>query len=325
MTPYKLKHNQKGFVLSLDLHLGLILIILILGISANTLSQQTQKISTTEHTYAIEHQTIETTDILLETPGTPINWETTNDPSVIPGLKNPNQNTISWNKIQKLKENSYTLLPKIYKNKQKTKITITPQDKRINPIIINNKNLNSAKEVVTVNRTCTCDFLSEYTILEITWNKETLETTYPLQENSSTICHYDGITTKYNHNTNQAASPQNRWVCRQFQVNLEDMANNNYYILSEGSSSAFKWIIDTSAQAYNATTNLQNNAVNINSKIKASITTGNTTTVWLHLYGPKTSNTKVYLVKVPKNTNSKYIKAEYFKKQTCYVFIENWI
>jgi hypothetical protein len=325
MTPYKLKYNQKGFVLSIDLHFGLILIILILGISANTLSHQTEKISTTEHTYAIEHQTIETTDILLETPGTPINWETTNDQSVIPGLKNPNQNTISWNKIQKLKENSYTLLPKIYKNKQKTKITITPQDKRINPIIINNKNHNTAKEVVTVNRTCTCDFLSEYNILEITWNKETLETIYPLQENSSTICHYDGITTKYNHNTNQASAPQNRWVCRQFQVNPEDIPNNNYYILSEGSTSSFKWIIDTSAQAYNATTNLQNNAVNINSKIKASITAGNTTTVWLHLYGPKTSNTKVYLVKVPKNTNSKYIKPEYFKKQTCNIFIENWI
>lgn len=325
MPPNNLKYDTKGFILSLDLHMGLILIIVILGISANTLSYETQKISTTEHTFAIEHQTVETTDILLKTPGTPINWETSNNLSVIPGLKNPNQNTLSWNKIEKLKENSYTLLPKIYKNKQNTKITITPKDTRISPIIINNKNTKNAKEIVTVNRTCICDFLNEYKILEITWNQETLETLYPLQENTSTVCHYDGIITKYNHNINQIASPQNRWVCKQFQVNLEDLTNNNYYILSEGSTSSFKWIIDTSAQAYNATTNLQNSATNINSKIRASITAGNTTTVWLHLYGPKTSSTKVYVVAVPKNTNSKYIKPEYFKKQTCYVFIENWI
>ena len=96
-----LKNNEKGFVLALDMHISLILIVVILGISANTLSYETQKISTTEHTYAIEHQTVETTNILLETPGTPTDWETSNNQVIIPGLKNPNQNTLSWKKIQK--------------------------------------------------------------------------------------------------------------------------------------------------------------------------------------------------------------------------------
>ena len=62
MTSNKLKNNQQGFVLSLDLHMSLIIITIILGISANTLSYETQKISSTAHTYAIEHQTIETTE-----------------------------------------------------------------------------------------------------------------------------------------------------------------------------------------------------------------------------------------------------------------------
>lgn len=324
MPTNTVKNNEKGFVLALDMHISLILIIVILGISANTLSYETQKISTTEHTYALEHQTVETTNILLETPGTPTDWETSNSQVIIPGLKNPYQNTLSWKKIQKLKEEYYTLLPKIYKNNQQTKITISPVDTRIPQIIINDKNLKNSKEIVTVNRTCICDFLSEYKVLEITWNPETLEKIYPLQENTSNICHYDGITTKYNHNINQQNAPGNRWICKQFQVNLEDLDIKDYYILCEGQTSLFKWIIDTSAMAYNATTNLQNSATKVNNKIKASINAGNTTTVWLHIYGPKSSNTKIYLVAVPKNTNLKYIKPEYFKKQSCYVYIENW-
>ncbi len=329
MTSNKLKNNQQGFVLSLDLHMSLIIITIILGISANTLSYETQKISSTAHTYAIEHQTIETTDILLETPGTPINWETINSHKNIPGLKNPNQNTLSWKKIEKLKKESNTLLPKIYKNKQQTKITITPQDTRIKPIIINNKNNKKSKEIVTVNRTAICDFLSEYKVLEITWTTETLEKLYPISENIDKgklkICHHDGITTKYNHSNNQEYSPQNRWLCKQFQVNLNELETNDYYILSEGQISSFKWIIDSTEEAYNYTSPLQNSAIKLNNKIKASIISKNTTTIWMHIYGPKNSNVKIYLVKLPKNINSKYIKPEYFKKQTCYVYIENWI
>ena len=324
MKSNEFKNESYGFILSLDLHMGLILIIVILGISANTLSYETEKISTTEHTYAMERQTIETTDILLETSGTPINWESSNNQSSIPGLKNPNQNTLSWKKIQKLEEDAYTLLPRVYRNNQQTKITISPLDTRIPPIIINNRNIKNSKEVVTVNRTHLCDFLSEYKVLEITWNSETLENNYPLQENTSNTCHHDGITTSYNHNTNQQYAPQNRWICKQFQVTSEDIENNDYYLIPEGQTSSFKWIIDTSAQAYNYTTNLQTTPSKLNTKIKASINAGNTTTVWLHLYGPKNSNVKIYLVSIPKNTNTKYIKPEYFKKQTCYVYIENW-
>jgi hypothetical protein len=50
-------------------------------------------------------------------------------------------------------------------------------------------------------------------------------------------------------------------------------------------------------------------------------------TLWIHVIGPETpiNSFKVYLVAVPKYMDFSYLKAEYFKSQTCNFILKTWL
>jgi len=53
----------------------------------------------------------------------------------------------------------------------------------------------------------------------------------------------------------------------------------------------------------------------------------NNETIWIHVLGPQKVNKpfKIILVGIPKNTESKYNKADYFQYQTCNFVLKTWI
>lgn len=340
---YKFKNiwiNSEGFVFSTDLLLSLIIITVIIGISADAMDFGNALVGDYSSRAALERCTLEAADILIETPGSPYNWEKMSISSGIsPGLaisynytNESSSNILSWEKIVSLGK-KYSLLVdnKIFSKNIKSSIIIYPFDRRIDPLVLkNDAGSILSSEVFLVNRTVQCNFFSNYTVISINWHQNNctnLSNNF-LQE-ASDICPHDESNSDLNHMYPQENEYSNYWVCKHFTTSIAELEKTDYYLITEPAPIPIEsvyWVIDTVDNISNENNSFTSSPIKLNGQIKDLIGNKNNTTIWIHFLGPekKFSPFKIFLVGVPKNTEYKYIKAEYFQLQKCSFVLKTW-
>ena len=104
-----IKRDSRGYMFSLDLLLALIPITIILGMVAGDIDNMMYQVQDTVFRGSMDRVAFDTMNTLLETSGTPTNWEETGNPSVV-GLatydssQGPVEGTIDTAKLTKLKD-----------------------------------------------------------------------------------------------------------------------------------------------------------------------------------------------------------------------------
>ncbi|BAW30767.1 MAG TPA: hypothetical protein PLO64_03015 [Methanothermobacter sp.] len=277
--------NEKGLVFSTDMLLSMIILTIIIGISSNLIDINRQITHENLQRYYLERIVSETTQTLINSPGSPSNWETLPDTTnVIPGLStNESSNVLSYDKICKLKatpELSNKILPQVHAN-----ITIYPKNNDIPPIQIKSEEGNP-KETFIINRTVQCDFYKKYVILEI--------------NSKSNPC--------YRHET---------WKCGHFKVTMEEIEENNYYLLLD--NPGITWIMDTPENMSNEE-NIGRSPILLNDKIRNLLSSSSTDIIWIHTKG----DGKVLIVSEPKGASIP-LQMAYFQVQPCDFVVVAWI
>jgi hypothetical protein len=108
-TNLSIKRDSRGYMFSLDLLLALIPITIVLGMVAGDIDNMMYQVQDTVFRGSMDRVAFDAMDTLLETSGTPTNWEETGNPSVV-GLatydssQGPVEGTIDTTKLTKLKD-----------------------------------------------------------------------------------------------------------------------------------------------------------------------------------------------------------------------------
>jgi len=278
--------NEKGLIFSTDILLSIIILTIIIGVSSELLDMHREINNENLQRYYFERSISETTQILINTPGSPSNWETlpsTNN--IIPGLStNENSNILSYDKICKLKATP-ELCSKILPLQVHANITIYPKDENIPPVNIKSEN-GTPNEIFTVNRTVQCDFYKKYVILEL--------------NSRSNGC--------YRHRT---------WKCGHFRVTDEEIERKDYYLLSD--NPRIQWIIDTPENMSNEE-NIGRPPILLNDKIRNLLSSSSTDIIWIHTK----DDGKVLIVSEPKGASIP-LQMAYFQVQPCDFVVVAWI
>lgn len=336
--------DSKGFIFSTDLLLSLIIVTVIIGISADAIDYSNENMGDHNSRAVLERCSLEATDILIKTPGSPDNWETiSNCEGISPGLAlNYNNSTtdntakvLSWEKIKNLTKNYDKLVEnKIFPKNIKSNIIIYPLDTRIKPMIIHEESIpSSSSEVVVVNRTVQCNFLSNYTIIIMDWNKNKYNNSQNASNtfiySQSDICPHQGLNSSLNHSSVNNSNPK-IWECHHFNTSIEYLEKNDYYLITDPSpiiGESSYWTLDTADNISWKNNSFKTNYINLNPEIINLMGNKKNVTLWIHVIGPETpiNSFKVYLVAVPKYMDFSYLKAEYFKSQTCNFILKTWL
>ncbi len=249
--------DQYGLLYSSELLLSIILLIFIIGVVANLSDGLNEKILSEEELSSLEAIAIESSDYLLNNPGNPENWEENVDlgdgivsKNIIPGLaiKNKNvengeffdesasdemimSNTISYNKLMKIKNNYDSLVDEnLFNNSVHSSMAIYPLNSEIRPIEMGydfgneDDNVND-NDIVTVNRTVKCDFYSNFVVYDFN-DFELFGESF-----EDGLCNHDSNPNLTNHVNND----ESIWLCKNFRVYKKSLNDYNYYLISDES------------------------------------------------------------------------------------------
>lgn len=348
----KLFNDKEGFIFSTDLMLSLIVLTMIIGISANALDYSNEFMGDQNSRAVMERSTLEAANILIKTPGSPHNWETlSNFNGVSPGLalynnssienndKNSNDNLLpllSWEKINQLSKNYDEIMKnQVFPPNVKTSMVLYPLNPNINPVVINNDTEHiKSPEIVVINRTVQCNFLSNFTLVSMEWNKNKLNNSENVSNTFSysipDICPHEGLNNNLNHTSPTESSPSKIWVCEHFNTSPEELKNKDYYLITDPSpilGESVHWVLDTADNVSDKKNSFGSSNIELNHEIKHLMGEKKNETIWIHVIGPEIVNKpfKIFVVAIPKNTNIQYKKAEYFHVQTCNFVLKSWI
>ncbi|MDI3484356.1 MAG: hypothetical protein PWQ74_943 [Methanobacteriaceae archaeon] len=277
--------KEEGLVFSTDVLLSMVILIVIMGVSSDLMDMNREIDHENLQRYYFERVVSETTEILIDTPGSPNNWETlpTTD-NVIPGLSsNESSKILSYDKISKLKATP-ELLNKIFPPQVHANITIYPWN-NIPPIRIRCED-GTPQEIFVVNRTVQCDFYKKYVILDL--------------NSKSNSC--------YRHGT---------WKCGYFKTTYEEIERNNYYLLAD--NPGILWIMDTPENKSDEE-NLYESPVLLNDRIRSLLSSNSSGIIWIHAK----SDGNVLIISVPKGS-SLPLQPDYFQVQPCDFVMIAWI
>ncbi|BDH80210.1 MAG TPA: hypothetical protein GXX31_01255 [Methanothermobacter sp.] len=278
--------KEEGLVFSTDILLALAILIVIIGVSSDLMDMNREINHENLQGYYFERIISETTEILINTPGSPSNWETLPvTDNVIPGLStSKNPKILSYDKICKLKATPQlfnTILPsQVHAN-----ITLYPKNETIPPIMIRCED-GTPHEIFIVNRTVQCDFYKKYVILEL--------------NSKSNSC--------YRHST---------WKCGCFKATFEETERNNYYLLAD--NPGISWIIDTPENKNDEENNYES-PVLLNDRIRSLLSQNSTGIIWIHARG----DGNVLIISIPKGS-SVPLQPAYFQIQPCDFVMVAWI
>lgn len=278
--------KEEGLVFSTDILLSMVILVVIIGVSSDLMDMNREINHENLQRYYFERILSETTDILINTPGSPHNWETlpaTNN--IIPGLSiSENSKILSYDKICKLKATP-ELLNKILPSHVHANITVYPKNEVIPPIIIKSEG-GTANEVFVVNRTVQCDFYKKYVILEL--------------NSKSNSCYRHGA-----------------WKCGYFKATFEEIERNNYYLLAD--NPGISWIMDT-PENKNDEENTYRSPVFLNDRIRSLLSSNSTGIIWIHARG----DGRILVISVPRGS-SVTLQPAYFQVQACDFVMVAWI
>jgi hypothetical protein len=109
-----------------------------------------------------------------------------------------------------------------------------------------------------------------------------------------------------------------------------ELENKDYFLITDPSpfmGESAQWVLDTADNISDQRNSFDSSNIELNSKIKNLMGNKNNATIWIHIIGPEKVNKpfKIFLVGIPKNTDSQYKKAEYFQFQTFNFVLKTWI
>jgi hypothetical protein len=324
---FNLDHN--GQVFTIDALFALLLITVIIGISANAMDIAGDKVRDYSTELSLQRIAGDTADVLIKTPGSPVNWEDIKSfNGVTPGLAEYEngtrrilENTLSMKKVTRLKENP-ELLNSMLPSTMSCSLMIYPTNTSL-PIIQVVRNTPIAGDVTVVNRTVLFDYMliNIYTFIKPeTWG----------DVGSKYICTHSNMR-YYNHKLPDFKNRKAGWICSPFTLETADIISKDFYLLTDPpvlkDDSTSKWMIDTTDKITIKAQNFTSTPIMINSRI--SELSGNKTSeiFVLHVYtsGYPERIFNTYLVGVPKGTSSTDVRLNYMNPQPAFFILRLWL
>ena len=339
--------DEYGLLYSTELLLSIILLLFIIGIMANLSDGLNERMLMEEESSSLEGMAVETSDYLLNNPGSPENWEEneglTNGmvPSnIIPGLaiKNRNvengefysessdgekimSNTISYNKLKKVKGNYDGLVNRnLFNGSFKSSMAIYPLNSEIEPIIMGNDfgdgddNVND-NDIASVNRIVKCDYYSNFVVYDFN-DFEILGEDYVKEGD----CNHDSNPNLENHRNDGRSF----WLCKSFRVYGKSLDEYNYYLLSDESvkNSGSYWILESLNRPNENRQRLNQEVIDLNPLLTEDLSNSSGEIYSIHFNVPKNriDEFRTALVAIPKNMTNDLIsngelRYDYFKAQ----------
>ena len=338
-----MKNDQDGLLYSTELLLSIILLVFIIGVMANLSDSLNERMLSEEGFSSLEDIAIESTDYLLNNPGSPEDWP--NDEglnngivshNIIPGLaiKNKNMengefysesiadekimsNTISYNKLMKIKNNYNSLINEnLFNDSVKSSISVYPLNNKIGPIIMGDGlGDGDANALAVAERTVKCDFHSNFVVYDFN-DFEIAGEDYVMEED----CNHDTNPNLENH----ANDGRSFWICKSFRVYKKSLEDYNYYLLSDESikNSGSYWILESLNRTNDNRQRLNQEVIDLNPFFTQDLENSSGEIYSIHFNVPKNriDDFRTVLVAVPKNMTNDLIsngelEYDYFKVQ----------
>ena len=345
------KRDESGLLYSTELLLSIILILFIIGIIANLSDSLNERMLTEEEFSSLERMAVETSNYLLNNPGSPENWEEDNglgngmvSSNIVPGLaiKNRNlkngefysessdderimSNSISYDKLLKVKNNYDALVNRnLFNGSVKSSMAVYPLNSEIRPIIMGNEfevsdvigddNIND-NDIAVVNRIVQCDFYSSFVVYDFN-DFEIVGEDY-LKDGD---CNHDSNPNLENHSNDGGSF----WLCKSFRVYKKSLDDYNYYLLCDDSvkNSGSYWILESLNRTNDRKERLNQEVIDLNPFLIQDLENSSGEIYSIHFNVPKNriDDFRTVLVATPKNMTNNLIsngelKYDYFKPQ----------
>ncbi|MDI6643895.1 MAG: hypothetical protein QME14_02465 [Methanobacteriaceae archaeon] len=325
-------NEEKAQVFSIDLMLGLIIITVILGISADSMNLASDKINENTYIASMGRLVDDAADVLVETPGVPPNWEeSSNYSDITPGLakyntinKKVEPNILSIKKIKQLQDRYDELVyGKILPETFHSTLIIFPQNSKILPLIIHEDDAkNSSSDIYVINRTILTDFIDSKIVINLdiinSGNNDEIKCFYDK-------CPHKDLNGSFKHDPPEKGQ-HSFWICKHFKLSRKELDSNNFYIFSDPYTNSLEWIIDRNELISNKSSNMDSKPINVSDQLHYLIGDDESAVLWLHV---KILDNKypfiVYLVSIPKEVPVEMIDAENLKPIPCYFILKAWI
>lgn len=293
----KIIKDNKAIIYSIDILITILILTVIIALIFNMISLSKDKITDNIDINKQEILTREVLDNLIKTEGTPPNWDKLNyQNSFTPGLNLNEKNNLqllSFNKIRALNQNYDSLINVNILNRElKSQLIIIPLNDNLESISMGyNPNI-EASQVVIVNRSVRIDYLSEYSILNLSTN-----------------------------NTNNYICPESHddnWICNSFNT-YYDLNQYDYYLIASNNKFQYKLTNGINSTPLKSSSN---GCVKLNSDIQ-SLNENKNSPIIIHIL--KNNNPlEAKVVAIDKNTDKSYLKYDYFKSQDAYIVFKTW-
>lgn len=315
--------DHKGFIFSLDVFLSLLIMILILGISADAMDIAGNRIDNfyTEQSY--QRITDDVCDILIKTSGSPEYWEEMRSASgTSPGLAETNNssgtNKLSSKKLEALKKNP-ELMDKLIPDGFKCSVTIYPFDSSLPILSIVNQTNSFNTEVYVANRTTVYSYNS-YVI----YSKLTIEQS--LETNKT---HYKCPHSEINHDSHDFPDFNNEipgWVCDVFKIGQDTLNSTDFYLMTDPPhimDQGALWMIDTPNNLSTTSKRFEGSPLDVTQRVRDL---GKDGVLILHIHTSSDRNMpfKVYIIGVPSGTPVNDVKINYLGLKTGYFVLKIW-
>jgi hypothetical protein len=335
----KIINDSQGMLLSTDLMLSMIIITITMGMTAQAMDIVINPMQDYSTRSSMEHSAIEAADVLINTPGSPANWENFNSSLIdSPGLAmvnplngEPIPHVLSYKKILLLNKNYDKLMEnRVFPEYIGSNIIIYPLNHTLDPIIINDDALPAkTAEIVVVNRTVMCDYQYLNCTLQINSSNENFSSSINQEEICPNEIHTPDSNLINNSNHPDPAK-SDKWICKHFNINASTLNTTDYYLIVQdtGAGDGKKgWILDRPEMIIEQETRFSSSPLKLNDQIGQLIGNEKQNVLWLHVKcsddPEKSFNT--YIVAVPKNTDTKYVKTVYLNPQPCYFILKVWL
>ena len=341
----KLIKDKYGLLYSTELLLSIILLVFIIGIIANLSDDLNEKVSTEEGLSSLEDIAIETSDYLLNNPGSPENWEYDEaldngivSSNIIAGLAikkrnidngqfydegsgddNVIANSISYRKLIKIRNNYDLLIDRnLFNGSFKSSMAVYPLNSEIRPLFIgddfDDDNVND-NNIAVVNRTVKCDFYSSFVVYDFN-DFELLGENYYREE----ICNHDSDSKLENHSNDERSF----WLCKNFRVYKKSLEEYNYYLISDESvkNGNSYWILESLNRPNDNKQRLNEEVIDLNRFFGEDLENSSNEIYSIHFNIEKNhiNDFKTVLVAIPKNMadgliSNNELRYDYFRVQ----------
>jgi hypothetical protein len=328
--------KEGGQALSMDLLLALVVFAVFLGVSANAMDLVSSKMDEASYIHSLERITTENANILLNTPGSPENWEEGHQPMsmVQPGLAQEDSDTgavnktLNMKKILKLAENYHELMDgKLLPFGLNSTMVISPRDSSLETITVNyQEHSDTARDILIINRTIMCDYMIANVLTSIVSNQasESSNNVIPL------LCPHCNLTHNYQHSQQESSYRKPGWRCKPFIVTQKDINTTDIYVMTDPPKimdESACWILDSTQNLTDVRYKFTSSPYILNEKLSQILGEKDNATIWVHVFysGNSDEDFDVYIGRFSKNMPSENVKTQYLTPQPCNFVFKVWI